>query len=55
VVAQSDWVIDIGPGAGREGGKIVAEGTPAEVAKARGSRTAGYLAEVLQRAGRAVG
>jgi excinuclease ABC subunit A len=47
VVAQSDWVIDIGPGAGREGGKIVAEGTPAQVAKARGSRTAGYLAEVV--------
>jgi excinuclease ABC subunit A len=45
VVAQSDWVIDIGPGAGREGGRIVAAGTPREVAKAKGSRTAGYLAE----------
>jgi excinuclease ABC subunit A len=44
VVAQSDWVVDIGPGAGRDGGKIVAEGTPQQVAKAMGSRTAGYLA-----------
>jgi excinuclease ABC subunit A len=43
VVAQSDWVIDIGPGAGREGGRIVAEGTPGKVARAGGSRTAGYL------------
>jgi excinuclease ABC subunit A len=48
VVAQSDWVIDIGPGAGREGGKIVAEGTPRELAKAKRSRTAGYLAETLK-------
>jgi excinuclease ABC subunit A len=52
VVARSDWVIDIGPGAGREGGKIVTEGTPAQVAKAKGSRTAAYLAEVLESAGR---
>jgi excinuclease ABC subunit A len=51
VVAQSDWVMDIGPGAGREGGKIVAEGTPQQVAKARGSRTAGYLAEVVNARG----
>jgi excinuclease ABC subunit A len=51
VVAQSDWVIDIGPGAGREGGKIVAEGTPQQVAKAKGSRTAGYLAEVVNARG----
>ena len=43
VVAGSDWVIDIGPGAGDEGGRIVAAGTPAEVAEARESRTAPYL------------
>ncbi|MFC5272263.1 excinuclease ABC subunit UvrA [Adhaeribacter terreus] len=43
VVANSDWVIDIGPGAGADGGKIVAEGTPAEVAKAKDSKTAVYL------------
>jgi excinuclease ABC subunit A len=47
VVAQSDWVIDMGPGAGDQGGRIVAAGTPAEVARARGSRTAPYLAECL--------
>ena len=33
VVAASDWVIDIGPGAGEEGGRVVAAGTPAEVAR----------------------
>ncbi len=33
VVAGSDWVIDIGPGAGDEGGTIVAQGTPQELAK----------------------
>jgi excinuclease ABC subunit A len=47
VVAGSDWVIDMGPGAGDEGGLIVAEGTPAEVAKAKGSRTAPFLARFL--------
>jgi excinuclease ABC subunit A len=47
VVAGSDWVIDIGPGAGDEGGHIVAEGTPAEVAKAKDSRTAPFLARFL--------
>jgi excinuclease ABC subunit A len=44
VIADSDWVIDMGPGAGDEGGKIVAAGPPAEVAGVAGSRTAAYLA-----------
>jgi excinuclease ABC subunit A len=43
VVAACDWVIDIGPGAGEAGGKVVAAGPPAKVATARGSRTAPYL------------
>ena len=43
VIAKSDWVIDIGPGAGDEGGKVIAAGTPAEVALVAGSRTAVYL------------
>jgi len=43
VVAGSDWVIDIGPGAGDEGGKIVAEGIPEAVAKHKESKTAVYL------------
>ncbi|WP_043267990.1 excinuclease ABC subunit UvrA [Streptomyces sp. CT34] len=44
VVAGADHVIDLGPGGGAEGGRIVAAGTPAEVAAAPGSRTARYLA-----------
>jgi excinuclease ABC subunit A len=47
VAAGSDWIIDMGPGAGDEGGRVVAAGTPDEVAKARGSRTAPYLARFL--------
>jgi excinuclease ABC subunit A len=47
VVAGSDWVMDVGPGAGEEGGQIVAAGTPAQVAKSRMSRTAPYLARYL--------
>ena len=43
LVAASDWVIDMGPGAGEEGGRIVACGTPMEVARAQVSRTAAYL------------
>jgi len=47
VVAGSDWVIDIGPGAGDEGGTVVASGPPAKVARAKRSRTAKYLAEFM--------
>ena len=47
VVAESDWVIDVGPGAGDEGGRVVATGTPATVAEAAASRTARYLARFL--------
>ena len=43
VVADSDWVIDVGPGAGEEGGRIVAAGTPREVSRNRDSVTAPYL------------
>ncbi len=47
VIAASDWVIDIGPGAGDEGGRIVAEGPPELVANVKASRTAPYLARFL--------
>ena len=48
VVAGSDWVIDMGPGAGDEGGRVVASGTPEEVARTPGSRTGPYLARFLE-------
>ena len=44
VIEQSDWVIDMGPGAGDEGGRVVAVGTPSAVAGASGSLTGRYLA-----------
>ncbi len=47
VAAQSDWVIDMGPGAGDEGGCVVAEGSPDVVARAQRSRTAPYLRREL--------
>lgn len=47
VVSHSDWIIDLGPGAGEEGGRIVASGTPREVAEA-GGKTASYLARRLK-------
>jgi excinuclease ABC subunit A len=49
VVAASDWVIDMGPGAGDQGGRIVARGTPAEIAENSMSRTARYLPAVARR------
>ncbi|HEY0683808.1 MAG TPA: excinuclease ABC subunit UvrA [Steroidobacter sp.] len=48
VVAGSDWVVDMGPGAGDEGGSVVVTGLPADVAKSKRSRTAPYLAEFLE-------
>jgi excinuclease ABC subunit A len=42
-VADADWVIDVGPGAGEEGGRIVAAGTPEQVSRSKGGKTAGYL------------
>ncbi|WPP01995.1 excinuclease ABC subunit UvrA [Pseudomonas sp. HR96] len=48
VVAQCDWVIDIGPGAGEDGGTVVAAGQPEAVAEVAASRTAPYLKAVLQ-------
>jgi len=47
VIKSSDWVIDMGPEGGFRGGKVVAEGTPEDVAKVKASYTGNYLAEVL--------
>ncbi|MFB7327485.1 ATP-binding cassette domain-containing protein [Streptomyces sp. NPDC056190] len=52
VVAGADWVVDLGPGGGDAGGRIVAAGPPAEVARAAGSATAPYLARAVRRASR---
>jgi excinuclease ABC subunit A len=49
VAAGSDWIVDIGPGAGEEGGRVVASGTPAEVATSPESRTAPYLSRFMAR------
>jgi excinuclease ABC subunit A len=49
VAAGSDWIMDIGPGAGEEGGHVVAIGTPAEVAGSSVSRTAPYLSRFRTR------
>ena len=48
VIKCADWIIDIGPEGGEEGGNIVAEGTPEEVAKNKISYTAKYLKEKLK-------
>jgi excinuclease ABC subunit A len=42
-IAESDWVIDIGPGAGKHGGELVAEGTPTQISKDKNSLTGKYL------------
>lgn len=47
VIAVSDWVIDIGPGAGDSGGKVVASGTPDQLSKVKSSITAPYLYKYL--------
>ncbi len=47
VIKTADWVIDLGPEAGDEGGRIVAEGTPEDVARVAGSHTGRLLGKVL--------
>ncbi|MEV6260506.1 excinuclease ABC subunit UvrA [Streptomyces sp. NPDC051784] len=44
VMAHADWIIDLGPGAGHDGGKVVFEGTPADLVKARSTLTGEHLA-----------
>ncbi|MET0378291.1 MAG: excinuclease ABC subunit A, partial [Spongiibacteraceae bacterium] len=48
VIAASDWVIDVGPGAGDEGGRIVASGPPADIVAEPESRTGKFLRKYMQ-------
>jgi excinuclease ABC subunit A len=48
VLSSADWIIDLGPGAGDDGGRLIAHGSPSAVAKAKSSRTAPYLARRLE-------
>jgi len=47
VMAHADWIIDLGPGAGRDGGRVVFEGTPAELVKAKSTLTGKHLADYV--------
>src|SRR5690606_35123782 len=47
VMAHADWIIDLGPGAGHEGGRVVFEGTPADLVASRSTLTGRYLAEYV--------
>ena len=47
VMAHADWIIDLGPGAGQDGGRIVFEGTPADLVAARSTLTGEHLAEYV--------
>jgi excinuclease ABC A subunit len=49
VMAHADWIIDLGPGAGHDGGRVVFEGTPADLVAARSTLTGEHLAEYVAR------
>lgn len=49
VMKQSDWIIDLGPGGGDSGGKVICEGHPAKVSKLKRSHTAKYLDEIMEK------
>jgi len=49
VMTHADWIIDLGPGAGHDGGRIVFEGTPAELVKVHSTLTGKHLAEFVER------
>jgi hypothetical protein len=52
VIKNSDWLIDLGPGAGDRGGKLIATGTPEQLAVNEESFTGKYLKNVLSASGR---
>jgi excinuclease ABC subunit A len=47
VIKQADWILDLGPEGGEEGGRIVAQGTPEDVARVKKSYTGQTLARAL--------
>ena len=49
VIAEGDYIVDLGPEAGAKGGNVVACGTPEQIAKNRVSRTAPFLRDTLRR------
>jgi len=49
VMAHADWIIDLGPGAGHDGGKVIFEGTPADLVKKKATLTGTYLAKYVAR------
>ena len=51
VMAHADWIIDLGPGAGHDGGRIVFEGTPADLVAARSTLTGEHLAAYVEHRG----
>ncbi len=52
VVKSADWIVDLGPGGGERGGRIVAQGTPEEVARVEESHTGRFVARMLAAGGR---
>ena len=47
VIKTADWIVDLGPEGGDGGGRIIAEGSPEQVAKVKGSYTGKYLCAIL--------
>jgi excinuclease ABC subunit A len=52
VIKNADWIVDMGPEGGNGGGRVVAEGTPEEVAELEDSHTGRFLAPILARSAR---
>jgi hypothetical protein len=48
VIKTADWIVDLGPEGGDRGGRIIAKGTPEQIARTKGSATGEYLARVLR-------
>lgn len=47
VIKTADWIVDLGPEGGDGGGRIIAQGSPEQVAKVKGSYTGKYLKEII--------